>query len=123
LEYGAYPAATAKEEARWLRKISGENEPKSESGDSLQKIEKLLEHIESTKLSKVPPSDDSKLITIKPPILVPELAARLGLKPFNVMADLIRLGIFPAPNQPIEPQIAEKVCEIHGFAFQHGKKS
>ena len=67
-------------------------------------------------------SDDPKLIIIKPPILVPELAARLGLKPFNVMADLIKLGVFPAPNQPIEPDIAAKVCEIHGFTFEREKR-
>ncbi|MDX1680903.1 MAG: translation initiation factor IF-2, partial [Akkermansiaceae bacterium] len=35
-------------------------------------------------------NDQSKLIVIKPPILVPDLAERLGLKPFNVMADLIK---------------------------------
>ncbi len=52
------------------------------------------------------------LIVIKPPILVPDLAARLGLKPFNVMADLIKLGVFPAPNQPLEPEVAAQVCEI-----------
>ncbi|MBK1883712.1 translation initiation factor IF-2 [Luteolibacter pohnpeiensis] len=67
-------------------------------------------------------SDDPKLIVIKPPILVPELAARLGLKPFNVMADLIKLGVFPAPNQPLEPEIAAKVCEIHGFSFEREKR-
>ena len=67
-------------------------------------------------------SDDPKLIVIKPPILVPELAARLGLKPFNVMADLIKLGVFPAPNQPLEPEIAAKVCEIHGFNFEREKR-
>jgi translation initiation factor IF-2 len=68
------------------------------------------------------PPDDPKLIVIKPPILVPELAARLGLKPFNVMADLIKLGVFPAPNQPLEPEIAAKVCEIHGFTFEREKR-
>ena len=67
-------------------------------------------------------SDDPKLIVIKPPILVPELAARLGLKPFNVMADLIKLGVFPAPNQPLEPEIAAKVCEVHGFVFEREKR-
>ncbi len=67
-------------------------------------------------------SDDPKLIVIKPPILVPDLAARLGLKPFNVMADLIKLGVFPAPNQPLEPEIAAKVCEIHGFTFEREKR-
>jgi translation initiation factor IF-2 len=65
---------------------------------------------------------DPKLIVIKPPILVPELAARLGLKPFNIMADLIKLGVFPAPNQPLEPDVAAKVCEIHGFTFEREKR-
>jgi translation initiation factor IF-2 len=67
-------------------------------------------------------SDDPLLIVIKPPILVPDLAARLGLKPFNVMADLIKLGVFPAPNQPLEPEIAAQVCEIHGFTFEREKR-
>jgi translation initiation factor IF-2 len=67
-------------------------------------------------------SDDPKLIIIKPPILVNDLAARLGLKPFNVMADLIKLGVFPAPNQPLEPEIAGKVCELHGFRFEREKR-
>ncbi len=72
--------------------------------------------------SDAPESSDSKLIIIKPPILVPDLAARLGLKPFNVMADLIKLGVFPAPNQPLEPEIAAQVCEIHGFTFEREKR-
>jgi translation initiation factor IF-2 len=67
-------------------------------------------------------SDDPKLIVIKPPILVPDLAARLGLKPFNIMADLIKIGVFPAPNQPLEPEIAAKICEIHGFTFEREKR-
>jgi translation initiation factor IF-2 len=67
-------------------------------------------------------SDDPKLIIIRPPILVVDLAARLGLKPFNVMADLIKLGVFPAPNQPLEPEVAGKVCELHGFRFEREKR-
>jgi translation initiation factor IF-2 len=66
--------------------------------------------------------DDPKLIVIKPPILIPDLAARLGLKPFNIMADLIKIGVFPAPNQPLEPDIAAKICEIHGFVFAREKR-
>ena len=65
---------------------------------------------------------DPKLIIIKPPILIPELAARLGLKPFNITADLIKLGVFPAPNQPLEPEIAAKICEVHGFTFEREKR-
>ena len=66
--------------------------------------------------------DDPKLIVIKPPILIPDLAARLGLKPFNIMADLIKIGVFPAPNQPLEPEIAARICEIHGFVFEREKR-
>jgi translation initiation factor IF-2 len=67
-------------------------------------------------------SDDPKLIVIKPPILIPDLASRLGLKPFNIMADLIKIGVFPAPNQPLEPEIAAKICDIHGFVFEREKR-
>ncbi len=67
-------------------------------------------------------SNDPKLIVIKPPILVPELAARLSLKPYEVMADLIKLGVFPAPNQPIEPEVAAQVCDLHGFIFEREKR-
>ncbi|BCU77559.1 translation initiation factor IF-2 [Luteolibacter sp. LG18] len=66
--------------------------------------------------------DDPKLVVIKPPILVSELAARLGLKPFQVMADLIKLSVFVAPNQPIDPEVAAKVCEVHGFRFEREKR-
>ncbi|MEI6819166.1 MAG: translation initiation factor IF-2 [Verrucomicrobiota bacterium] len=78
------------------------------------------EIIETTEGTEV--SDDPKLIIIKPPILVPDLANRLGLKPFNIMADLIKIGVFPAPNQPLEPEIAAKICEIHGFVFEREKR-
>lgn len=77
---------------------------------------------EPTPIQESAESDDPLLIVIKPPILVPDLAARLGLKPFNVMADLIKLGVFPAPNQPLEPEVAAKVCEIHGFTFEREKR-
>jgi translation initiation factor IF-2 len=66
--------------------------------------------------------DDPKLIVIKPPILIPELAARLGLKPFKITADLIKIGVFPGPNQPLEPDIAAKICEMHGFTFEREKR-
>jgi translation initiation factor IF-2 len=67
-------------------------------------------------------TDDPKLIIIKPPILIPELASRLGLKPFKITADLIKIGVFPGPNQPLEPDIAAKICEMHGFTFEREKR-
>jgi len=66
--------------------------------------------------------DDGKVICIKPPIIVNELAEMMGLKPFQLLADLIKLQVFVAPNQAIEPEIAAKVCEIHGFIFEREKR-
>ena len=63
-----------------------------------------------------------KMISIKPPIIVGELAAKMGLKSFQLMADLIKLNVFVAPTQAIEPEIAAKVCEIHGFTFEREKR-
>ncbi len=77
---------------------------------------------ESIAPSGDPQLDDSKLIVIKPPIMIPELAARLGLKPFKITADLIKIGVFPGPNQPLEPDVAAKICEMHGFTFEREKR-
>lgn len=66
--------------------------------------------------------EGSRVITLKPPIIVEDLAARMGLKGFEIMKDLIALEIFVSPKQAIEPEIAEKVCEVHGFVFEREKR-
>jgi translation initiation factor IF-2 len=66
--------------------------------------------------------DTGNIISIKPPIIVAELATRMGLKPFRLLADLIKLQVFVAPHQAIEPETAVKVCEMHGFIFEREKR-
>jgi len=100
--------------------------------DQLAPISKLLDQEKpaqkaaSTQSEKADESpvevNDDKVITIKPPIVVSELAERMGLKGFELMKDLIGLEVFVAPHQAIEPEIAEKVCEIHGFTFEREKR-
>jgi len=68
------------------------------------------------------PADGRKVIHIKPPIIVKELAAQLELKPFQLIADLMELNIFAAINQAIEPDVAAKVCEKHGAIFEREKR-
>ncbi|HCC19898.1 MAG TPA: translation initiation factor IF-2 [Verrucomicrobiales bacterium] len=65
---------------------------------------------------------EGNIITIKPPIIVSALADLMNLKPFQLMADLIKLEVFVAPHQAIEPDIAEKLCEMHGFTFEREKR-
>ncbi|HEY1123958.1 MAG TPA: translation initiation factor IF-2 [Haloferula sp.] len=66
--------------------------------------------------------DSGNVISIKPPIIVSELATRMGLKPFVLLADLIKLQVFVAPHQAIEPETAARVCEIHGYIFEREKR-
>lgn len=65
---------------------------------------------------------DEKVIVIKPPIIVSDLAERMGLKSFQLLADLIKLQVFVAPHQAIEPEVAAKICEQHGFTFEREQR-
>jgi len=62
--------------------------------------------------------EDKKVIHIKPPIIVRELATQLGVKPHQLIAELMTFNIFANINQTIEPDIATKICENHGFVFE-----
>ncbi|MFL6591070.1 MAG: translation initiation factor IF-2 [Chthoniobacterales bacterium] len=59
-----------------------------------------------------------KIIHIKPPIIVKDLASQLGLKPHKLIAELMALNIFVNVNQTIEPDIATQICKTHGFVFE-----
>jgi len=65
---------------------------------------------------------EGNIISIKPPIIVSALADLMELKPFQLMADLIKLEVFVAPHQAIEPDVAEKLCQMHGFVFEREKR-
>lgn len=66
--------------------------------------------------------DGKKIIQLKPPIIVKELAEALGVKSFKVMQDLMALDVFANQNQSIEPEIAAAVCERHGCIFEREKR-
>ncbi len=61
---------------------------------------------------------EQKIIHIKPPIIVKHLATELGLKPHQLIAELMAFNVFANINQTIEPDIATKICENHGFVFE-----
>ncbi len=66
---------------------------------------------------------DSNIIHIKPPIIVKDLAERMGLKPFHLIKDLIELDVFADTNKSIEPEIAAKLCDKHGFVFEKERRA
>src|ERR1051326_7898908 len=65
---------------------------------------------------------DAQVISIKPPIVVRELAEQLKQKPFKIIADLMEIGRFANVNQSIEENIAERICAKYGFKFEVEKR-
>jgi translation initiation factor IF-2 len=81
----------------------------------------------TTQLSAVPPLADGeveqqKVILIKPPIIVKQLASELSLKPHQLIAELMTYNIFANVNQTIEPDIAAKIAETHGFVLEKERR-
>ncbi len=66
---------------------------------------------------------DEKVIHLKPPFTVKDLADAMGMKVYKINSDLIEFNIFvTSHNQHIEPEIAAKVCAKHGFTFEKEKR-
>src|SRR5579884_217324 len=71
---------------------------------------------------KVVVPESAQVISIKPPIVVRELAEQLKRKPFQLIADLMEVGVFATVNQAIDEEVAKKVCAKHGFRFEVEKR-
>jgi translation initiation factor IF-2 len=69
-----------------------------------------------------PAQGGEKIIHIKPPIIVRELALQIGLKPFQLIHDLMDMNIFAAINHTVEPDVAAAICKKHGFVFEVEKR-
>ncbi len=64
-----------------------------------------------------------KIIHIKPPIIIKELATQLGLRPLQITKDLMEMNIFPSGvTQVIEPDVASAICKKHGFTFEKERR-
>jgi translation initiation factor IF-2 len=69
-----------------------------------------------------PEGEPQNVIHIKPPIIVKQLATELGLKPHQLIAELMTFNIFANINQTIEPDIASKIAESHGFVLEKERR-
>src|SRR5438132_7442058 len=68
--------------------------------------------------AEVEAGPQQKVLLIKPPIVVKHFANELGLKPHQIIAELKTHNIFANINQTIEPDIATKIAENHGFILE-----
>ena len=61
---------------------------------------------------------DAQVITIKPPIVVRDLAEQLKQRPFKIIADLMELGVLASVNQAIDEKEAQRICAKYGYRFE-----
>jgi translation initiation factor IF-2 len=67
-------------------------------------------------------ASDSKVLIVKPPMIVRELAEMMGLKPNLLIAQLMGMNIFASINQKIEMKIIQALAEKQGFTVELEKK-
>src|SRR5216117_4128592 len=72
--------------------------------------------------AEVEAGPQQKVLLIKPPIVVKQFANELGLKPHQLIAELMMHNIFANINQTIEPDIAAKIAENHGFILEKERR-
>ena len=76
---------------------------------------------EATSIEAEAPAQN--VIHIKPPIIVKEFAAQLGLKAHVLIRELMEFNIFASgPQQTIEPDVATKIAEKHGFVLEKERR-
>ena len=61
---------------------------------------------------------EGNLIIIKPPIVVRDFAGFIGLKPFQLISELMEMGIFASMNQSIEEDVARNIASTKGFELE-----
>ena len=93
------------------------NRPRSRFSRKLLRSKPLPRSLKPPK-----PKRGKKVIHLKTSITVKELAPLIGIKPFQVIADLMALQIFANINQTLELDTVAKLCDKHGFVLEREKK-
>ena len=61
---------------------------------------------------------EGNLIIVKPPIVVRDFAGFIGLKPFQLISELMEMGIFASMNQSIDEEVARSIASVKGFELE-----
>jgi DNA-binding transcriptional ArsR family regulator len=77
----------------------------------------FLVDLDAVNLEVVWESRESETIYVQPPIIVKELAERIGISPYLLIHDLANMSIFVRVNQSIKPEVAAFICKKYGFTL------
>ncbi len=63
-----------------------------------------------------------KKVILHGPIIVKELAEQLGVKPNQLIAELMTMNVFASINEKVDPRVVQQVAHKHGYTVEHEKK-
>jgi len=63
------------------------------------------------------PGND-RILTVRGPVMVKELAEMLGLRPNRLIADLMQLNVLASINQRVEIELANRIASKYGYTVE-----
>ena len=71
---------------------------------------------------EAPAAEPGKVMNIKAPISVADLATLMGMKPFKLIAELLPMGVFANPGTTLDSDQVAALCEKHGFTYERVRR-
>ena len=78
--------------------------------------------VESLPAEEIAPEAGPRIIVAEGPIIVKDFATELGLKPNQLIAELMKLNVFASINAKLDFKIAQKLAEKHDMVLEMPKK-
>lgn len=97
------------------RPRNGDRRGGAEQGAFDRRSPRIVSAVPQQPGSRISVNEDAKEISIRGAVIVKDLAAKLGIKPNRLIADLMMLKVLASINQRVEPDVATKVAEKYGF--------
>lgn len=82
------------------------------------KVEETPETAETAESSAKEAGSDLRPLQVKSPIVVRDFAIQIGKKPFQLISELMELGIFASMNTSIEEDVATRIALNNGFKLE-----
>jgi translation initiation factor IF-2 len=98
------------------------DEPPAEEAEPAAPSETALPPATEPQEEKEEEEASTLLVFPKPQIPVKELAEKMGVKPNQLIAELMKMNIFASITQDIDIKIAQRIAEKHGLTVELKKK-
>ncbi|MCC5840159.1 MAG: translation initiation factor IF-2 [Opitutales bacterium] len=73
---------------------------------------------DATEGAEAAPAPGLRPLTVKTPIVVRDFAVQIGRKPFQLISELMELGIFASMNTAIDEEVAARIARNHGIELE-----